>query len=287
VELMRAGDVPRGVNDRLYRYAPGVLVVWVSALVAACVVLIASAHGRLAWLAYYLAALIAAGLLVFRRYVRARFLPSNWLVQLTDRGLFIQLRSYLNWHFPNEDLTVAFVPFTEIESVGLIRERRTVLQTDDDVVVRRRKLVELELRADSQAVARVLADEILREPPREARWYGSTGTKFKHYPVSLASPSRLRLVWDVVPGAEAFLQALPLHLVRQWSAEESHNYAALDSLTRAEQEDRLLALASNGDDMEATALARRLYGYSLTEAHEFIASLQGRGARRRAAGDTR
>jgi len=287
VELMRPGDVPvgGGVNDRLYRYAPRVVVVWVSALLVACIVLVATPQGRRAWVAYYLAAVTVAGLFMFRRYIRARFLPSNWLVRMTDRGVFIQLRSYLNWHFPNDDLTVAFVPFSEIESVGLIRERRTVLQTDDDVVVRRRKLVEFKLRADTRAVARVLADELLTEPPREETWYGSTGTKFKHYPVTLASPSQLRLVWEVVPEAEAFLRALPAHLVRQWSTEESHNYAALDRLSRSEQEDRLLELASTGEDIEATALARRLYGYSLTEARQFIASLQG--GKRRAAGDAR
>jgi hypothetical protein len=287
VKLMRAGDVPadRGVNDRLYRYAPRVLVVWVSALLAAGIALVATGYVQHAWVPYYLAALIAGGLLFFRRYIRARFLPTNWLVRMTDSGVFIQLRSYLNWHFPTDDLTVAFVPFNEIESVGLIRERRTVLQTDDDVVVRRRKLVEFTLRADTRAVARVLADELLREPPREARWYGSTGTKFKHYPVSLASPSQLRLVWEVVPEAEAFLRALPAHLVRQWATEESHNYSALDRLSRSEQEDRLLELASNGEDIEATTLARRLYGYSFTEACQFIASLQG--GKRRAAGDAR
>ena len=221
MELMRPGDVPvgGGVNDRLYRYAPRVVVVWVSALLVACIVLVATPQGRRVWVAYYLAAVTVAGLFMFRRYIRARFLPSNWLVRMTDRGVFIQLRSYLNWHFPNDDLTVAFVPFSEIESVGLIRERRTVLQTDDDVVVRRRKLVEFKLRADTRAVARVLADELL------------------------------------------------------------------DRLSRSEQEDRLLELASTGEDIEATALARRLYGYSLTEARKFIASLQG--GKRRAAGDAR
>ena len=56
--------------------------------------------------------LMGCGLM--RRFVSARFRPSNWLVRMNDTGLFIQFRSYLNYHLPTNDLTIVFVGYTEL-----------------------------------------------------------------------------------------------------------------------------------------------------------------------------
>jgi hypothetical protein len=72
---------------------------------------------------YYIAAAILLFFDLLRRFITARFRPSNWLVRTNDRGLFIQFRSYLNYHLPADDLTVVFVSYQEIRSARLVREK--------------------------------------------------------------------------------------------------------------------------------------------------------------------
>jgi hypothetical protein len=55
--------------------------------------------------------------------------PSNWLARVRNDGLFIQFRSYLNYHLPADALTVFFIPYQEIRSARLVRERTKIRTT--------------------------------------------------------------------------------------------------------------------------------------------------------------
>ena len=59
-------------------------------------------------------------LLIYQKVVTARFRPTNWLVRMTDGGLFIKFRSYSNLGFPDQDLTVAFIPYSDIRSARYV-----------------------------------------------------------------------------------------------------------------------------------------------------------------------
>ncbi len=48
---------------------------------------------------------------------------SNWVIAVADDGLYLKLRSYLNWHLPQGPPIVARVPFSAIQSVREVRER--------------------------------------------------------------------------------------------------------------------------------------------------------------------
>src|SRR5690349_2394258 len=75
---------------------------------------------------YYIAAVVFLFLDFMRRFITARFRFSNWLVRMNDSGVYVQFRSYLNYHLPAEDITVVFIPFGEIRSARLVKERLTV-----------------------------------------------------------------------------------------------------------------------------------------------------------------
>jgi hypothetical protein len=144
--------------------------------------------GRRSAIGYYIAGVLLIGLILMRRLVLARFRRSNWLVQISDDGLFIQFRSYLNYHFSAEDFTVVFVPYQEIRSARLVRERSQV-PDENKVLEQRRRLVDLDLGGDRAAPAKALRDEIATRGPNEQRWYGNTSTEYKHYPVRMTSPT--------------------------------------------------------------------------------------------------
>lgn len=238
-------------------------------------------------LLHYLAGVLGAGTLLLRRLVLARFRASNWLVRVGDTGLYVQFRSLLNHHFPADDPTVAFLGFGEIRSARLVRQRRIVPSPDLDSSSRaatteiRRREVELELACDTAELARALAAEATRQPPRQPRWYGWSGIRYRHEPMRLESPAALRLEWGVVPGAGALFELLEPHARIAAPLDEVRDFTRLAGAARDEQERRLAELARGGQMIEAIALARSLHGLDLTHAKAHVERLMGEAPRER------
>ncbi len=284
MRLMRLSDVPKIERDHVFRYSQARAATFSLAAFAAVAFLLWLAWSRHSGLAAYLAAVMVLGMIVMRRFILARFLPSNWLVRVSDGGLFVQFRSYLNNHFPADDLTVVFISYSGIRSARRVTERRDILEKDpewhrvDRVTRQTRHLVELELAGDSLPLAGALDGEVSRKPPTERRWYGTSGTKYNHAPVWLVSPNLLDVEWGVAPGAGSFLEALRPHARIEVPAEVTEDYSRLKGLSREEQERRIAALAGSGQVISAVYLTRRLFAYDLTQARGFVDGLLGRGA---------
>jgi hypothetical protein len=271
MQFMRLADIPIGQHDRVFRYSP------VRALLVAFSIICAS--GGLAlfgWiqqsgLAYYVAGVLVLTLVVVGKFILARFQPSNWLVRLSDQGMFLKFRSYLNHHFPAHDLTVVFIPYIEIRSVRLVQERSNIPYRDLDrplaerSYVQRRRLVELELTGDLAPLAQALAGEYTIRP--------SSVTLYKHYPVRMMSPPFVQVEWGVVPSPNVLVDALRRYTNIASPIDVSHDYENLEGLSREEQEARLLSLVEAGKTLDAVYVARKLYSYDLTQARAFIEGL--------------
>jgi hypothetical protein len=229
------------------------------------------------WLGYYVAGVILLCLLIYQKSATARFKPSNWLVRLTDHGLFVKFRSYLNCHFPADDHTVVYVPFAEIRSAKRVDETRQVPDRDDDdrpsQTTRKLRWLELELAGDSRQLAIALNSEKETIFAKSRIGAEKPSTRYHHFPVLLTAPDRLRIEWAVIPKMETMLDALTRHTLVRPAEAQTKDFIELDKLSRAEQETRLLELAESGDKLGAIALARRLYGYDLSQAKDFIEGL--------------
>jgi ribosomal protein L7/L12 len=147
-----------------------------------------------------------------------------------------------------------------------------------NVSIQRRRFVELNLDADATAVTRALDEEAARLAPSEPTWYGSTGRKYNHHPVTMPLPGRLTIEWGVTPPVESFLAAMRLHVAVEASEERTRDFVRLASLSRREQEERLLELAEAGLSIEAIKIARMLYSYDLAEARALVDNLLRRRA---------
>jgi hypothetical protein len=235
MRLLRLADVPTNERDRVFRYSPGRAVLATGAVIGASGGLGALAWHEGSWVAFCAAVVLLAGLLVLRRLVAARFRPSNWLLRMGDEGVFVQFRSYLNYHFSENDLTVVLIPFEEIRSARLVRERRDILERENpsarvDRVTRVwRRLVELELAVDAAPLARALAEESARGAP--------IGRTYRHYPVQMGSPSALQLEWNVAPRASVLLKGLASHTRIARPREVSRDDAQLGGLRREAREE--------------------------------------------------
>ena len=281
MQLMRFADVPLDKRDRKFYYSRFRAVLGTTILIAAALGALGFGWRKNVWLAYYVAAVVAICLLIFQRLVTARFRSTNWLVQMTDHGLYIKFRSYLNHHFPDQDPTVLFLPHSEIRSARSVTERQEVLDRDDQTnstMTKTRRLLVLELAADSTKVAEALDNERKRVFSKTNQG-GGANSRYHHLPVRLAPPNLLTIEWGVVPSLKTILDALTRHTLVQRGEEITRDLVNLDGLTREQQESRLLELAETGDMIGAVAIARKLYSYDLTTAKTFVESLTQKTAK--------
>ena len=106
MRLLRLADVEATSSDRLFFYSRTRALLFAFTVLGAACWIVAYSIIR-AWKpGYYIAAASVLFLGLISRFVTARFRSSNWLVRMNELGLFIQFRSYLNYHLPADDLTV-------------------------------------------------------------------------------------------------------------------------------------------------------------------------------------
>jgi ribosomal protein L7/L12 len=276
MRLLRLSDVETSPSDHVFYYSR-----------ARAAVMVLMGLGAGAWLffhavttgwklGYYIAAVTVPFLGLVQRFITARFRPSNWLVRMNDLGMFIQFRSYLNYHLPAEDLTVVFVSYGEIPSARLVREKVTVpdMEGRSGTETHYLRYVELELAGDAAPLAKALEAEITEKAPMQKRWYGRSSTLYQDHPVRMQSPPFVQLRWQVVPRAQKFLDALRAHTTITDTVSISQDFAHLESLGREEQQQRLRELAQRGETITAIAMARNLYGCGLAEAKEMVEGLR-------------
>jgi hypothetical protein len=118
-----------------------------------------------------------------------------------------------------------------------------------------------------------LQAERSEQAPPEKRWYGTSSTLYRDYPVRMIAPKFIRIHWDVVPGAHKFLDALRPYTVIAEPVSLAQDFTHLKSLSRDDQQKQLRELAARGEVITATYAAQQLYGGSLAEAKQTVNSL--------------
>jgi hypothetical protein len=270
MRLLRLQDIETSPGDRIFYRSRLQALIFVGIALSGAVALAFRAFTAGFYLGYYLAAVDILFLVLSRRFITARFRPSNWLVRMNDSGLFIQIRSYLNCHLPAQELTVAFVAFSEIRSARLVRERVSTPDNEGKTSTQTLRYVEFELAGETAPLLKALQAELSERGPKEKRWYGSSSTLYEDYPVRMPSPRFLQVRWQVVPSAKVFLEALRPYTTIADPVSLTQDFAHLESLSREEQEKRLRDLAQRGETITAIYTARKLYGCGLTEAKEMV-----------------
>jgi hypothetical protein len=281
MRLLRLADVEVRPDDRVFAHSRVLAVSVAVAAIVLSVALIFRVFNAQRTFGYYLAVLAFLFLALMHRFITARFRASNWLVRMNELGLFIQFRSYLNFHLPAEDLTVVFLPYPEIRSARLIREHTKVLDSGGQTATQTLRYIEFELGGDTAALAKALDAESAERAPKEKRWYGSTSTLYEDYPVRMATLPFLRARWAVVPRAQNFLEALRPYTTIADPIVMSQDFSQLQSLSHEEQQKSLRELTQRGETIQAIYTARRLYGCGLNEAKQMVEGLRGQSAEER------
>jgi hypothetical protein len=274
--LLQLAEIQSDPEDVVFRTSPARGAILAVGVIGAC-----AALALAGWAKRVVALEVSAGTvflvaLLMRRFVFARFRPTNWLVRATRDGLFIQFRSYLNYHLPSHDRSVAFVPYGEIRSARLVRESSTVRSPSGSRATRTRRLAELELASDTAPLAKALSDEMARPAPIESTWYGKASTLYRDYPVQMVSPTALQVNWTVAPGVSRFLELMRDHTAVAEPVELTQDFLSLQGLPREDQERLLRRLVEAGRTITAIYLVRRLYCCDLTHAKSIVDGLAQR-----------
>ncbi len=189
---------------------------------------------------------------------------TNWTVQISSRGVYLNLRSYRNAHFEGDDPTVVFFPFGEIVSVRKVRERSS-RETSDGTTMTLATYVELDVTpVDTTALAEAARRERAREAPETSFLGIRSRTKHNHVTVFVPSPGRVRV--------ESFLGlvgALGEHTRRL----ETRSIDLNAEQNELSLEERALQFAERGKVFEARALAKSELGLEKDEARAWLDSL--------------
>jgi len=212
MQLMREQAVPAKNNARVYRYAPWTVVLVYVLLVAVAAGMFEVGVRKHVFFMKFIGVLFGCFMLLGRRFLTARFRESNWLLRTDENGVYLKFRSFLNYHFPPDDLTVVFFPYREIRTAHRTRERRqNGMIGDNRRSVQTVTLVEVELTCDVTTLRTAVTEENSRPGPKVKRWYGTSSSRVNHCPLVVDDEGRLRILWECTPSAANFLTELAPH----------------------------------------------------------------------------
>lgn len=215
----------------------------------------------------------------YLRHARGARGADGWVLRAEGDRLLINLRSHLNTHFDPQAPAVLVVPRRRIRWMRAADQHGRRAHVDDDGALHQNPIWRqfLEITFDDPATVKsALAEETGRTGP------GVLGSRsrYRHSAFRwLDDEGVLRIAWRdeqnrLLPRLEEACDFLRRHF--RFAEEVSSAEADIKSLSRAEQEDRLAAMVARGEDMEATKLARLLYGMDLTTAVQFVRELRGK-----------
>lgn len=232
------------------------------------------------WLVWGMCGLLALGLTpTLLRGIYALFLPANWVLAVTPRQVWINLRYFENHALP-PGATVVQLELTEIASVARQADRFTTPASGSRgfrSVQRQSDSLQIELthRATEALADALRSEQSRRTPPR--RWFGGlvkTSSRLKQSTLMLASPGVLQVLWrdgkgnHVVPALDRVLEKLaPQVHVHEPQQRDFKNWDALD---KDEVDQLARQLAAQGDVIAAAKLLVRRQRLSLEQAKRKI-----------------
>lgn len=202
------------------------------------------------------------------------FQATNWLLALGSDRFWIKYRSYLNSHFPPDDLQIIELRYDEIESITLIRRKEITPGSRNGTQVQYYRHLEFALR---RPFGNELPEALLAERNTKGSPDCRTSSRSLDYPVQVKGENTLRIrVNGLRPRWKTALREFEKNGVSiAPEKREAEDYTELLEDKR-QMEDQLIVLVEQGKTLAAVKLARRRYGMNLTQANKFIDELSSR-----------
>lgn len=269
MRILRADDVAVEDADRVFRHSRTGDALAAAAMVASGVALGAAAWYRalplpIAIIAIALLFLLAS--MAVRTYRRSAS-PDNWLFASDESRILIKLRSHLNAESPEDRSRVIELGPADVVAFRVTKSRTSGHDSSGDPENTASTFLDILLSGPSADVAEAIRVERERQ---------SGGAVWRHYPVTLADASTLRVEWRgkyarIIPRVEEATRIL-----ERFAPALAAEVERLDLGTsgrapvNADVERQLRLLVDQGRVMEATVLAVRALGITQSEARRLI-----------------
>ncbi len=207
--------------------------------------------------------------------------PGNWVLRAAPEGLYLKLRAFTDHRRPEDDPIVIFIPRREVRWLRTHDQlARTVGRSGDvasreDDTLSAQQYLEIDLHGGDLA-------ELKTRLERERGAWGPTfikgvTQKSKGAAVSIRPEDVIRIDWKTKgTRLRPKLSEAMAHLGRAYPLApdfESEQEQAKD-LDRDAQERRLLDMVMQGNTIDAVIVAKNLYGFTTTQAKQFVDDLQ-------------
>lgn len=218
--------------------------------------------------------LLLFGFAALRTYRRTRS-PENWLLATDGSHVLVKLRSHLNAETAEDRSRI--VELTPNDVVGLRVSKLTTKghSAAGEPENATSTFLELLLRDDSTELADAVRAERDRRP---------SGAVWRHYPVTLPDPRRLRIEWKgkyarIAPPVDAAVSILSriAHVLESVS-EAIDLGTSGNKPNNADVARQLRMLMADGRTFDAIVLAARTYGISQSEARRVVDGLAASSA---------
>ncbi len=190
--------------------------------------------------------------------------PECWQLRWSPEAVYIRFRAYHNYRFPADTPSIVKLDRREIKWIRPRRQDLNAPDMDGDWSQRvTAKHLEIALR---QTDVTPLADALRAEAQQRDR----KRSRFNHYPVTLHGDA----IHVELRSPKKALATLSRYYPTTLAVENPA--IAFEDMTKAEQEDQILALAQSGNTIAAVKAARVVYGCDLTTAKNLVDGLSTR-----------
>jgi hypothetical protein len=197
------------------------------------------------------------------------FGSQNWLLATDGHRLLIRLRSYLNPEFPTDLACILELRPEDVTGFRATKSRLTGHDAAGDPANETTMFLDIVL--DPATDLSGLAHQLSAE-----RRLRSRGTAWRHYPVTIVNSRTLRLEWRgkharILPPVDEAIRTLAAFTGSLPPQRERVDLGTVAGVPTNEQPERVVrALAEQGRINEATLLAVRSFGFSVTEARQYV-----------------
>lgn len=283
MKMLHAGEFSPTATSTVFRQSSisplVMLVVFVSIVTGLSIAIVAGGWHWAAWLLVGFFALLGKFAL---SVLLASLKPSNWTMSVCENGCVIKFRSYLNHHFPDDDPTIFMLNRSEILSVRKhtqLRSRPSSQLSDSSDVEMRWQQISLDMTL-TPGLATEIETALAGERQLKAPKRGISSTKAMHYFVSVPESDTLRVVWKsksdrLTPSIDIALEKVGSLTQLEEPTSEDRRW---NEMSDEQLDQYVMEMCETGDIFGATSILKRRYGYSTTEAQNFIDDLIGKAA---------
>ncbi len=275
MKFYQLDEVPAYPDDQVFKVSPvgkGIALVVMWGLAIASLILAVSGwkpRGMTPGFFYYFAAVVGLFGLIPFGMLRASLRPTAWLARCTSSGIIIKFRSYQNWRLPGGTVQAVGFDYSEIAWVKMAKETRTTPSMDKggttisfvsylDLALVHPDTSELEANLEAERNIRPDGMVICMD-----------------YPVQVAPGGIVEISWSdgISPSASKAVEILGRQVKTLPAEHRKVNLTRDRHAAPADERAKIVQLVKSGDPIGAAQLARQVYGYSATEASDFVKNL--------------